>query len=182
MLDNSDGPSFSPNFCPKKFPLGKFLNNSVHAVGRFGLWIFPGYTPTITGRCVDTSPSAATFDTFISYMNDIGAELDMANNIQFKNFVVYDQLTAGIVSTSIVGNNVPNTKYAATFYNENIGPSIKDSIIIGNSDSSATSSIGQNGLIIAWDRGQLIKNVTFINFPDINSVAIEGPVIAGTCE
>ena len=42
----SDGPSYNPNYCPKRQPLGRFFNNSAHSLGRFGLWIFPGYSPT----------------------------------------------------------------------------------------------------------------------------------------
>ncbi|RNA07259.1 hypothetical protein BpHYR1_049763, partial [Brachionus plicatilis] len=38
-----------------------------------------------------------------------------------------------------------------------------------------------SGLVLAWDRGQLIKNVTFINFPSDWSHSMRGPEIIGTC-
>ena len=179
ILDHPDGPSYSPNYCPKKIPFGKFFNNSVHSVGRFGLWIFPGYNPSTTGSCSDSTGSAATFDTLISYSNDKGAEWVMSNNVQFKNFIIYDTVSCGIETKTIISNSIPNTIYSAYFYNATIGPSIVNSIIIGNSDPLATTAITNKGLIIAWDRGQLIKNVTFINFPD--NVAIGATTIQCIC-
>jgi hypothetical protein len=50
--------------------MGKFINNTVHSVGRFGLWIFPGYTPTISGGCYDNRPAVAKFDNFYTYFSD----------------------------------------------------------------------------------------------------------------
>ena len=175
MLDNSDGPSYSPYYCPKKIPFGKFYNNSAHGCGLFGLWIFPGYNPTYSGGCSSIDFSPATFDSFTSYLSDKGAEFDNANSIQFKNFLTYDHASAGITTTVIMDNSVPNTAHATSFYNPIIGPTVINSIIIGNSDPLAISSIAPNGLIIAFDRGQLIKNVTFINYPDSGSVAIQAP-------
>ncbi len=135
----------------------------------------------MSGACWDTRGSAATFDSLISYSNDKGAEWVMSNNIQFKNFLVYDQSTAGIESKTIVSNQDANTPYSQYFYNGAIGPSIVNSVIIGNSDPAAVSSITNIGLVLAWDRGQLIDNVTFINFPDANSVAIGATSIDGVC-
>ena len=83
-MDNPGGPSFSSNYCCKKIPFGIFSNNSVHSTGRFGLWIFPGYTPTVSGACYDNRPSAAQFTNFTAYGNDKGAESVHSNNIQFK--------------------------------------------------------------------------------------------------
>ena len=152
--------------------LGKFYNNSVHSVGSYGLWIFPSYTP---------SSSPAVFDTFISYSNDKGAEWTSSNKVQFNNFIVYDHTTAGIETKTIQYNSDVQSNYSAYFYNESSGPTIMNSVIIGNSNSSSNSSITPLGLVIAWDRGELIKNVTFINFPDANSVAIGATSIAGVC-
>ena len=107
----------------------------MHSVGRFGyftifnkkitriqyfvfsLWIFPGFHPSITGACSDNTGSPATFDTFLSYNNDKGAEWVMANNVQFKNFVVFDHKTAGIETKTIVDNSNANTPYSAYFFN-----------------------------------------------------------------
>ena len=114
-------------------------------------------------------------------MNDKGAEWDQSNNIQFKNFLIFDHYTAGIDTKSIMFNKLLNTQYSKYFYNSINGPSILNSVIIGNSNSNATSSLTPKGLIIAWDRGQLISNVTLANFPDANSYAIGATEIAGAC-
>ena len=181
ILDRPDGPSFSSNYCPKKIPMGINLNNTVHAVGRFGLWIFPGYTPTVTGSCSDSNPSVAKFENLTSYSNDKGAEWVMSNPMQFRNFVVFDHYTEAIATKTIVNNENTNTPYAKIFYNETTGSLVTNSIIIGNSDSSSPASIGSSGLVIAWERGLLIKSNRFYNFPDANSHAIRATEIIGRC-
>ena len=161
--------------------MGRFFNNSAHSCGRFGLWVFPSYHPTASGSCWDTTPKAAKFEYFTSYGNDKGAEWVNSNNLQFRNMVVYDQATTGIETKSIYGNKGSNTNYKSTFFDENNGPLIADSIFIGNSDSSSSNSISESGMVIAWDRGQLLKSLSFYNFPNQGSKAIRGPFIIGTC-
>ncbi len=181
ILDRSDGPSYNPNYCPKKMPMGKFFNNSVHTAGRFGIWIFPGYTPSVTGSCWDSNPSVAKFENFYTYGCDMGAEYVVSNFLQFKSLVAFDHFSAGMEIKTITFNENANTQYAYTFYNENIGSLISDSIIVGNSQTSSSRSITPTGIIVAWDRGLLVKNVSFYNFPDTSSQAIVPPVIAGRC-
>ncbi len=161
--------------------MGRFFNNSVHSCGRFGLWIFPGYQPTLSGSCSDTTAKAAKFEYFTSYANDKGAEWVNSNSLQFRNMVVYDEATTGIETKSIPGSRGSNTNYKSTFYDEVNGPLVADSIFIGNSDSSSGNSISESGMVIAWDRGQLLKSLTFYNFPNQGSKAIRGPFITGTC-
>lgn len=183
LLDRPDGPSFDQNYCPKKIPLGRFFNNTIHSSGRIGLWIFPGYTPSVSGSCWDSRPSVAKFENLVSYSNEKGSEWVFSNSLQFRNFIIYDQYHVGIETK----NNVYHNHFSkniqplvATFYNENTGPAILNSIIIGNSDNLDTKST-ESGIVLAWDRGQLIKNVTFINFPSDKSHCMRGPEIHGTC-
>ena len=183
FLDRPDGPSFDRNYCPKKIPLGRFFNNSVHSSGRIGLWIFPGYTPSLSGSCSDSRPSVAKFEKLISYSNEKGAEWVFSNSLQFINFIVFDEYHVGIETK----NNVNHPRFSrtiqslvATFYNQNTGTAILDSVIIGNSNNN-DRTITKSGLVLAWDRGQLIKNVTFINFPTQSSHAMRGPEIIGIC-
>jgi hypothetical protein len=160
--------------------MGSFFNNSVHSSGRFGLWIFPSYTPTVTGGCRDNRASVAKFSNFISWSNDKGAEFVESNTIQFKNFTVWDHYTHGIATNSIISNSNANSAYSNLFYDQKSGTSIEDSTIIGNSLNNA-KSYTPHGIVIAWDRGQLVNNVTFYNFPDPTTSAFIAPFIAGKC-
>jgi hypothetical protein len=140
LLDTSDGPSFNRNYCPKKIPMGIFYNNSVHSNGRFGLWIFPGYTPSISGMCRDSRPSAAVFQKFVSYLSEKGAEWEMSSSVQFKEFTVYDHFSAGITTQTIKFNQDFNTNMMSSFYNPNNGALVADSLIIGNSSSGPVTN------------------------------------------
>lgn len=143
-----------------------------------------GYTPTVSGGCSDNRPSVAKFEYFTSYGNEKGAEWVFSSNLQFRNFLIFDQSGVGIETKTIVINDLRRSlipAYVPTFYNQDTGPSIQDTVIVGNSDSASTESITKTGLVVAWDRGQLIKNTTFINFPSSSSQAIRGPEVLGKC-
>ena len=100
--------------------------------------------------------------------------------IQFKNFVVFDHSQTGIEAKTIIGNQDYNSNYKNTFYSS-AGPLIQNAIVIGNSDSSSSQSISESGIIVAWDRGELLENVSFYNFPSRNSRAIRGTTITCRC-
>lgn len=145
--------------CAMKAPLQPFRNNTVHSVGRYGLWIFPGITPTLSGNCNDRSPGVALFSNFTTYGCDKGIEYINSNNLQLKNIVAFDHHTFAVETCKILWMKQIDT------YNEERGPVVADSIIIGNSDSSANQATVKAGLVIAQESGHLISNVTFINFP-----------------
>jgi hypothetical protein len=105
----------------------------------------------------------------------------MASSVQFRNFIVYDHQTSGIETKTLVFHETANSDYSPYFYNETIGSLVSDSIIIGNSDPSAQISLTSKGLVIPWDRGMLVKNIKFINFPDSKSFAIGATEIIGRC-
>ncbi|CAF5193120.1 unnamed protein product, partial [Rotaria magnacalcarata] len=86
----------NPNYCPNRQPFGRFYNNSVHSTGRFGVWIYPEYAPTISGDCNDTRPLQATFEGLIAWNNNKGIEIVMSRTIQVKNAVVFDNADLGI--------------------------------------------------------------------------------------
>ena len=180
LLDNSDGPSFSSSYCPKKQPMGVFFNNSVHSTGRFGLWIFPGYTPSASGGCYGYQPSVAIFRQFTSYLNDKGAEWDVSSSLQFREFIVYDHFSSGITTQTIKYHQDYNTPYKSTFYSLTTGAVVADSVIIGNSRMNSSTNT-PSGLVLPWDRGLIVSNVTFINFPDPNTQAMRAVEIIGRC-
>ena len=114
-------------------------------------------------------PKVAVFNNLITYSNDKGAEFVDANNVQFRNFVVWDQYSVGIETKTIKFNKDKNTFQSKFFYSDTIGPVVGDSIIIGNSNGG-NSSITPSGVVIAWDRGELYSNVSFFNFPTSHAI------------
>ncbi|CAM2722167.1 unnamed protein product [Rotaria socialis] len=185
MLQSPDGPSFAlyPGFCPNRQPFGRFFNNSVHSCGQFGVWIFPEYEPTTGGRCGADAPKQAVFERLTSWRNTKGFEAVMSNVIQVKNAVVFDNIDMGIAYLTAIEHretNLPNLR--ATFYDVNTGASVIDSIIIGDSKLSNSPVIPwRGGLIVVWDRGLRVRNVSFINFESPQTQAMHEPVKAGRC-
>lgn len=151
MLRTPDGPSFAmfSNYCPYRRPFGRFFNNSVHSVGRFGVWIFPEYAPTVAGNCWADAPYQAVFDRLIAWRNSKGFEWVMASTIQIRNSIVFDNYDTGLRCVTAINNQetyLPNLR--ATFYNESTGSSVINSVVIGDSGIS-TSPItpAEGGLV-----------------------------------
>lgn len=151
MLRTPDGPSFAmyPNTCPYRQQFGRFFNNSVHSVGRFGVWVFPEYSPTVAGDCINDAPYQAVFEGLVSWKNNRGFEWVMSSTIQIRNAVVFDNADTGLRCVTAINNqatNLPNLR--ATFYNENTGSSVINSIVIGDSQVSSTPVVaGEGGLV-----------------------------------
>ncbi|CAF2125989.1 unnamed protein product [Rotaria magnacalcarata] len=172
-----------PSFCPFRQPFGRFINNSVHSVGRFVVWIFPEYSSTVAGSCSADAPFQAVFDGLISWRNNRGLEWVMSSTIELKNAVVYDNADTGILSVTAINHQATNLQNVQnTFYNENTDSSIIDSIIVGDTGLSTSPVVaGEDGLTVMWDCGLRVRNITFINFPSSNTQAIFGPIIDGRC-
>ncbi len=151
MLETPDGPSFAmfPNFCPFRQPFGRFSNNSVHSSGRFGVWIFPEYAPTVGGNCWADAPYQAVFDGLTSWRNSKGMEWVMASTIQIKNAIVWDNFDAGLSCVTAENDdatNLPNLR--ATFYNISSGSSVINSVIIGDTGTSAAPVVATIGGLV----------------------------------
>ena len=128
-----------PTYCPNRQPFGRFYNNSVHSTGRFGVWIYPEYAPTMSGDCNGTNPTQALFDGLISWSNNKGIELVMSRTIEIRNALVFDNANMGIAYITAVGHQETNPLYIRpTFYNGLNGSLITDSVIIGDVGISAT--------------------------------------------
>ncbi len=151
MLETPDGPSFAmfPNFCPFRQPFGRFFNNSVHSTGRFGVWIFPEYAPTVDGSCTADAPYQAVFEGLISWRNSKGMEWVMASTIQIKDAVVWDNFDAGLSCVTAENDdatNLPNLR--ATFYNISSGSSVINSVIVGDSGASTSPVVATLGGLV----------------------------------
>ena len=153
MLNRPDSPAYDPNISPKKFYMGTFFNNTVHSSGGIGLWIFPGYTPSSPGwgNSIDEAPAVARFEYLTAWRNAKGAEWQESRNLQYRHFTLWDNSEAGIRTTRIQSDQDLNTIYGVTFANESIASMVADSVIIGNSDSSAPAAITSADLIYAKD-------------------------------
>ncbi len=185
-LDAPEDPAAAGKVRPNLTPLGKFFNNSAHSVGRIGLWIFPGYTPTQQTNAYYAYsvnsynlPRPAVFDYFTSYSCDKAAEFVNSNSIQFRHFIAWDHFSTAIGTQSFSSQvDELNSIYNAFNYNETTGSVLLDSVIVGCSSDECLlrASAKVRGVTIAAQRGQLIKNVSFINYPNssafIWSVAI----------
>ncbi|CAF4657274.1 unnamed protein product [Rotaria sp. Silwood1] len=185
LSDKPEGLSLSTisDYCPNRQPFGRFYNNIVHSTGRFGVWVYPEYAPTISGACNDSQPSQATFDGLIAWKNNKGIETVMSRTIQIKNALVFDNADIGIACITAVGHQETNPPYLReTFYDTHIGSSVIDSIIIGDVGISSTPIVPSTaGLVVMWDRGLSVSNVAFINFPSNQTRAIFGPTILDRC-
>jgi hypothetical protein len=148
MLRTPDGPSFSmyPNICPYRQQFGRFFNNSVHSVGRFGVWIFPEFAPTLAGDCWADAPYQAIFDGVVAWKNNRGFEWVMSSSIQVRNAIVFDNHDTGLRCVTAINHQTTNiANLRSTFYNENTGSSVINSIVIGDlgvSGSPITPSDG----------------------------------------
>jgi hypothetical protein len=180
LLDRSR--DINSEYCPNKMPMGTFFNNSAHSCGQTGLWVYPSYTPKkqTYGCSYYEPPSPALFQKFTSYLNDKGAEWEQSSSVQFREFTVFDQATAGIITQTIRFAQDSNPWSYIALFNGSLGAVVADSVIVGSSDLSSGFNT-PSGLEVAWDRGELIENVVFINFPNEGTQAMRAVEIPYRC-
>ncbi|CAF3652088.1 unnamed protein product [Rotaria sordida] len=130
LLDTASGASFAlyPNYSPYTQPFGRFYNNSVHSSGRFGVWVYPQYSPTINSN---PSPPQAVFDGIVSWKNSKGFEWVKSNAIQIRNALAFDNNDAGI--SCITAFDYQSRRISSNLGN---GSSVIDSVIIGDTGVS----------------------------------------------
>ena len=112
-----------------------------------------------------TVPSVAKFTNLTAYLNDKAVEFVNSNSIQFRNFIVWDQFSIGIDTKSLS----VSYEYIPYSYSETKGTGVFDSVIIGNSDNNSLE-VNNYGLNLASYRGQLVKNISFINYPNSSAL------------
>ena len=76
----------------------------------------------------------------------------MSSNIQIRNAIVFDNANSGLRCVTAINNqatNLPNLR--ATFYDENSGPSVINSVVIGDSGLPGGPVVPvEGGLIGEW--------------------------------
>ncbi|KAL4228989.1 Fibrocystin-L [Mactra antiquata] len=172
MHNHPDGPSFTPDVCPKNVPLGVFRNNSAHSFGWFGLWIFEDYFP-LKGGCGGTEVEPAVFESLYAWNNDKGAEAVNSGALQFKDFILVQNRLAGYEGKKVL--NVPQ-------YTDD-SPMIADSLIVGRTTVIPDNHQGctTSAIVFPFGRGFRVKNVRFVNFDQNGCYAFGFTRIAGTC-
>uniref|UniRef100_A0A3B5MVU8 G8 domain-containing protein n=1 Tax=Xiphophorus couchianus TaxID=32473 RepID=A0A3B5MVU8_9TELE len=176
MHNNPDGPSYDPNICQKRVPLGEFSNNTVHSQGWFGLWIFQEFFPMKDGRCTSTTPEPAVFHSLTTWNCEKGAEWVNVGAVQFNNFIMVNNEKAGVEAKRIF-------PWAVSGFGEDGGATVSNSTIVAHVDELGLGSdyCTRRGVITPFDDGMSVLNTQFVNFNRSNCTAIGVTSIDGTC-
>lgn len=172
MHEHPDGPSFDPNICPKKVPLGVFRDNTVHSQGWFGIWIFQDFFPMVGGGCSSNTPTKAVFEDTIVWNCEKGIEFVNGGSLQFDGGALVNNEKAGFEGKKVM---------RAEEFSEN-GPMLKNAIIAASTTNLPTyKGPTRGGIILPYGQGYTVANVTFMNFDSSGSAAVRFTRIDGTC-
>uniref|UniRef100_UPI00398F2CC2 PKHD1 like 1, tandem duplicate 1 n=1 Tax=Pristiophorus japonicus TaxID=55135 RepID=UPI00398F2CC2 len=176
LLKHPNGPSHTSLVCPYNVPLGQFLNNTVHSCGRFGLWIFQVYRPMKGGRCNSGAPEAANFESLTSWNCEKGAEWVDGGALQFHNFLMVNNVEAGIEMKRIM------RPYVAE-WGEASGALIKNATIVGHVEGLGLSSdyCTRRGIMLPFGEGLTVSSVRFVNFDRESCAALGLTSDTGVC-
>ena len=154
MLTNPKGPSFTENICPFKVQLGEFYNNSAHSLGWYGLWIFPKYTPTESGKCKSGRHVPAVFQRLTAWNCLRGAEWADCGDMQFLDFNLYNNKEVAIEAKRV--------RTSVGFSSK--GPLIAGGLIVGHTNISESTQCTSKAIVLPSDDGLMIKDMVIANF------------------
>uniref|UniRef100_A0A3Q2YMV4 PKHD1 like 1, tandem duplicate 1 n=1 Tax=Hippocampus comes TaxID=109280 RepID=A0A3Q2YMV4_HIPCM len=176
MHEHPDGPSYDPNVCQKKVPLGEFHNNTVHSQGWFGLWIFQDFFPMKDGDCGSTIPKPAKFHSLTTWNCEKGAEWVNVGAVQFVDFLAVNNEKAGLEGKLIL-------PWAVTSFGEDGGAGVFNSTIVGHVDDLGlgVDYCTHRGIITPFADGMSVDGTKFLNFDRDSCAAIGVTTIDGTC-
>ncbi|XP_048254094.1 fibrocystin-L-like [Haliotis rufescens] len=174
MHKHPEGPSFTSSVCCQNVPLGEFRNNTAHSFGWFGLWIFEFYFPKVDGSCSSSAADvAAKFESFTAWNCEKGAEAVQSGSLQFIDFILVNNKLAGYEGKLL--GHVPQ-------FDEANGPMVKGGLIVGHHPDLASEHVcTRGGIVLPYNSGLLIRNVSFINFDKSVCSAFSWTRISGTC-
>ncbi|XP_061122944.1 PKHD1 like 1, tandem duplicate 1 [Syngnathus typhle] len=176
MHEHPDGPSFDPNICQKKVPLGEFRNNTVHSQGWFGIWIFQDFFPMKNGGCGSTTPEPAVFRGLTAWNCEKGAEWVNVGAVQFVDLLAVNNEKAGLEGKLILS-------WAVSGFGENGGAGLFNSTIVGHVDELGLGGdyCTHRGVIAPFADGMSVAGTKFLNFDRDSCAAIGVTKIDGTC-
>uniref|UniRef100_A0A3Q3X6F5 Uncharacterized protein n=1 Tax=Mola mola TaxID=94237 RepID=A0A3Q3X6F5_MOLML len=176
MHEHPDGPSYDPNICQKRVPLGEFYNNTVHSQGWFGLWIFADFFPMKSGGCRSRTPEPAVFRALTTWNCEKGAEWVNVGAVQFNNFIMVNNEKAGIEAKRIF-------RWAVSGFGEEGGATMSNCTIVGHVDELGLGDdyCTHRGIITPLDDGLSVLSTKFINFNRNSCAAVGVAAIDGTC-
>ncbi|XP_025757857.1 PKHD1 like 1, tandem duplicate 1 isoform X2 [Oreochromis niloticus] len=176
MHDHPDGPSYDPNICQKRVPLGEFYNNTAHSQGWFGLWIFQEFFPMKNGGCQSSIPEPAVFRSLTTWNCEKGAEWVNVGAVQFNNFLMVNNEKAGIEAKRIF-------QWAVKGFGEDGGATVSNSTFVGHVDELGLGSdfCTHRGVILPFDDGMSVINSKFVNFNHSSCAAVGVTSIDGLC-
>ena len=155
-----EGPSFTSSICVQSLPLLEFARNSAHSFGRYGLWIWRGWTPRQYGLCsgVSSRPEkTAHLLDFVAWNNEVGAEFVNAGAVQLVRAVILDNRRTGVEMTSLKSHWWSG------------GPALVNSLVVGYSAVSDLLNSSEplcmtSGVKTPHSRFLSVINTTFVNF------------------
>ena len=157
MQGHPEGPSFTPDVCPDKVPLGVFKNNSAHSFGWFGLWVFTNYFPSKHGACSTGScVEPAVFHSMFAWNNKKGIEFVNTGALQVEDSV--------LVQNKLSGFEAKKIKCVPLFTDDS--PMIKNSLVVGTTTVAPDGTQGctNHGIVLPYGFGFRVVNATFVNF------------------
>ena len=164
LSTHPEGPSFDPTICPRNVIVREFTNNTAHSNGRYGLWIFPTYTPRLHGTCDSTVPAVSLFSDFLSWHNMRGAESAETGAVHWRNFNMISNELAGIEIT------VPSVWHTE---NED-GGLVYDSFVASRIPGIEDNFCCVAGIKTGHNLGSTFRNITFAYFDKASCSAIAG--------
>ncbi|XP_060584412.1 fibrocystin-L-like isoform X2 [Ruditapes philippinarum] len=172
MHEHPDGPSFTPDICPRRVVIGIFFNNTAHSFSWFGLWVFEEYYPAVEGLCKsEKGPAAAIIEQCTFWNNKKGMELVTVGAIHTVNLIAAQNFEANY-EIKLVRNAAP------------VGALLDKALLIGQANSVENQNddgITDKGIVFPFADDFGIKDTKFINYNDAKSVCIMGTSIDGTC-
>ncbi|XP_051879473.1 PKHD1 like 1, tandem duplicate 1 [Pristis pectinata] len=165
LLEHPEGPSRHQDVCPRSLSLGLFRNNSAHSQGWYGLWVFPAYHPSRSGRCSDWSPQPAAFGSLTAWNCKKGAEWTEGGALQFHDFLLVNNEEVGVEVQRVLRTRIGGWGQAA-------GALLRNLTVVGHTPGLGPLLCTRTGLVLPMDQGLTVDGLHLVNFDRSGCVAL----------